>query len=219
MGVVIVGNTEYSEMLMDYIEDSGVVVDAFCVDKAYISKGAIAGKPVIPVEEITKIYPPEKTKLYLGIGYSNLGKTKKQVYDKLKREGYQFQNFIHKSVQIFRGCMLGEGNIFFENVVIQRNVTIGNANLFFSNANIMHDNCIGNYNTFGAGSVSNGFVKIGDCNFVGSNATLKDHIVLKGECLIGAGAYVNKVCEKGNAVLPAKANLSIGGGHSLVAKL
>lgn len=194
MSVIVIGNTEYSQMLMEYIEESGVHVDAFSVDDNFINEKELSHKPVLSFNKLFNEYSPKKTVLYLGIGYTKLGSVKKNIFLRLKNRGYRFANFIHASACLSSNVLIGEGNVFFENVVVQRNAIIGNGNLFFSNATIMHDNRIGDYNTFGACSVSNGFVAINDCNFIGSNATIKDKIIVMSNNLIGAGAYWEKEC-------------------------
>lgn len=216
---VVVGNSEYAEMLMEYLEESGVTVNAFCADSGFIDNTVINGRDVISTDEMLVKYPPSKTILYLGIGYSKLGRIRKNLYFKMKSKGYRFGNYIHVSSVLHRGHQMGEGNVIFENVVIQRGTVLGNGNLVFSNGTIMHDNIIGNFNTFGAGSVSNGFVQIGDCNFVGSNATLRDHISIGSDCLIGAGSYVDHNCENGDAVLPAKNSIYNGEARKISEKL
>ncbi len=192
MSNVIIGNTKYSVMLMEYLEELGIIIDAFCVDKEFIKEQYLSGKMVISTDELLDNFDKKATTLYLGIGYNQLGRVKRKIFVKLKDQGFRFGNYVHPSAHINRSVVIGEGNVIFENVVIQRNTVIGDGNLFFSNAVIMHDDNIGSFNSFCACSVLNGFVNVDDCNFIGANATLKDHIKISGECLIGAGAYVHR---------------------------
>lgn len=208
MKKVVVGINDYALMVASYLKDDGEIIDAFTVDDHYIQEAYINDIPVVGMSKLTECFSRKDTILYLAIGYSNYGKTRKKVYEKCKQYGYRFGNYIHKTAYIESNVILGEGNNIFEGVTIQKHVKIGNANLFFSNATIMHDNIIGDYNTFGACSVSNGIVTIGNCNFLGSNATLKDKIHIGNECLIGAGTYLRFNCEDKAIVRPCDPSIS-----------
>lgn len=219
MSVIVIGNTAYSKMLMEYIEETGLYVDAFAVDEKYIRETVISGKPVISFSKLSSAYSRETTILFLGIGYSKLGIVKKDLFLFLKHNGFRFANFIHKTACISSNTSIGEGNVFFENVVVQRNTIIGDGNLFFSNATIMHDNSIGNFNSFCAGSVVNGFVTIDDCNFIGANATIREKIKIKDNNLIGASVYVNRNIETDCAVLPPTSKITYGAAQKKASSL
>ncbi len=202
--IIIVGNTEYSILLMKYINESGKKIDAFCVNECFIEKKNLCGKPVLPIEKIKDYCRADSAVLYMGIGYSNLGEVRKNLFNDMKNKGYSFENYIHPSAQINPEVNLGEGNVIFENVVVQKNTIIGDANLFFSNSSIMHDDRIGCFNTFCAGSVCNGFTSVGNCNFIGANAVLRDKISMGNKNIVGAGIFLNKNLENNKMVKIAK---------------
>ena len=219
MKIIVLGTSGYSQMLKDYISDSEIEVVAYTVDSQFITSSEIDGVPVIPLEDLDNMYVSSEIQLALGIGYTKLGNLKKDIYNRCKAMGFQFYNYVHPSVIIDKTVDMGEGNVLFENVVIQKHAKIGSGNLFFSNVAIMHDNHIGNFTTFCACSVSNGFVHVDDCCFIGANATIRDGVTIKSNTLIGAGTYVNHSTEENTAVLPAKSYYQSGGGISLSEKL
>ncbi len=203
MGLLMVGNSDYSIMLKRYVEELGETIEAFVVDREYRTVPELDGVRVLSFDEIVPQYSSYEYQMILGIGCKKLGNLRKEIFLKCKAMGYSFENYIHPTSHIDKDAEIGEGNVFFENVVIQKNTKIGNGNLFFSNSVIMHDNSIGDYNSFCACSVLNGFVAVGNCCFVGANATLRNGIGVGDQSLIGAGAYVNKSCEPDCVILPA----------------
>ena len=208
---VIIGNSKFSQLLAEYIEEDGVCVDAFSVEATYIRTPELMGKPVIPLEELKTSFSPEQTQLYLGIGYSKLGEVKKAVYQKYSELGYRFVNYMHKTAFINPDVSLGDGNIFFENVTIQRHSKVGNGNLFFSNSVVMHDVNIGNFNTLGACAVINGYAIVENCSFIGSNATVRNKIKVSTNSLIGAGAYLSYDSANDSVTKPPKSERFWGG--------
>ena len=216
--VVIIGNTDYSKMLMDYLKDDGINTCAFAVNEPYIKEKYIFEIPVLPIEHLLENFNPTTTTLYMGIGYTKLGTIKKNLFDVCKSYGYSFENYIHKTACIDSGAILGEGNVIFEGVTVQKYTSIGNANLFFSNSTIMHNDNVGSYNTFGAGSVLNGFVNVGECNFIGANATLRNNISIGNLNLIGAGVYLNKRIEN-NTVVKLPTAIHIEGSMKFASRI
>lgn len=203
MKAIIIGNTQFSSLLFQYVRDAGIEVKAFAADREYIEAGSIDGVPVITIDELPTRFDAKEHKLIMGIGYKKLGETRKALFERCKKYGYDFVNYIHPSAVVDESVLTGEGNIIFENVTVQKRTVMGDCNILFSNCAIMHDNVVGSFVTFGAGSVSNGGVRTGDCCFIGSNATLRDRITIKDHILIGAGTFVERDCEAGTAVLPA----------------
>ena len=101
--VLIVGNSDYAKLIYDYVSDDfSLSVQGFTVDGAYIDKKTINGKPVLPFDEVSRVYPPENTKLVLAIGYTKLGEVRKTMYYKYKKLGYDFINYIHVGHILFK---------------------------------------------------------------------------------------------------------------------
>lgn len=219
MTTIMIGNNEYSTLLAEYLEDEDIHVDAYAVEKEFIKETSINGVKVISLDEMYEKYDADETRLYMGIGYKLRGEIRKKLFNKCKNHGYSFSNYVHPSALIDRSVQFGEGNIVFENVVMQKHAKVGDCNLFFSNAVIMHDDIIGNYNTCCACSVMNGFVIMEDNIFLGSNATIRDHVRIFTGTLIGAGAYVNRNGEKDMAVIGSRPIGIVGGGARLQEKI
>ena len=202
MKAIIIGNTQFSSLLLQYVRDDGIDVAAFAADREYIDAGSLDSVPVVPIDELPARFDTGEDKLIMGIGYKKLGEIRKALFERCRDYGFDFINYIHPSAVVDRSVLIGEGNIIFENVTVQKRTVMGDCNILFSNCAIMHDNVVGSFVTFGAGCVSNGSVHIGNCCFIGSNATLRDRIRIRDHILIGAGTYVERDCDAGTAVLP-----------------
>lgn len=219
MKLIVVGTSKFSRMLKEYINDLGIEVIAYAVDREFIKSNEIDGIPVIAIDALNETYSPKDVQLVLGIGYTQLGNLKREIFERCKKMNYHFFNYVHPTAVIDKTVEIGEGNLIFENVVIQKHAKMGSGNLLFSNAVIMHDNQIGSFVTFGAGSVSNGFVEVQDCCFIGANATIRDGVTIGKNTLVGAGAYVNRSTKENTAVLPARSFYKNDSGILLSEKL
>ena len=190
--VAIVGNNSFAELIKAYIDEQGdYEVLAYCVESAYIDSNELGGIPVVSLEELFALYPPEKVDLILAIGYKQMGGLRKRLFGQLKKQGYHFISLIHHSAIISRNVKMGEGNIVLEGVIIEPNTSIGDANLFFGGAIIAHNNELGNYNTLSVRATLAGNCKVANNCFFGANSTVKDAISIPSYVLVGAGTYVS----------------------------
>lgn len=191
MKYIIVGNGDYAKMMGRYLgETKDIQISGFTVESKYISE-EMDNTPVIPAEEIYESYPPSEYYLIMGIGYRNMNHIKKQEYNRYKKMGYHFENYIHPTAIIGKSVIMGEGNNIFEGVVIQEGVKMGDGNLVYGGVLIAHENSIGSFNSFSVKACIAGCSMIGNNCFFGANSTVRDHVSISDYTLVGAGAYVD----------------------------
>lgn len=206
--LVIIGNGSYSGMMKRYIELTEFgKVHAFAVDEECIQERILDGVPVISFEQLRQRYLPEKTQLVMGIGYAQMGRIRKKVFEKCKVWGYHFINYIHPTAIIEKNVRLGEGNNILEGVILEESVQLGNANLLFGGSLVAHETIVGDYNTLSVKSVVAGCARIADNCFLGAASTVRDHVVLADYVLIGASAYAFKDMGTYAVVVPEKSKI------------
>ena len=117
--VVLWGIGKIAEVIHFYLSiDSEYEVCAFCVNEKYKDKDEFHGLPVVCFENIEKIYPPEKYKMSIPIGYASMNKIRTEKYMQAKEKGYSFITYI-SSKATYYGTPVGENTIILENDVIQ----------------------------------------------------------------------------------------------------
>lgn len=211
MDIVIIGNSEYAQMIGDYIkEDKRYDLVAYAVDRKYIGESEIKGIPVIPAEKLEESFPTDKVKLVLAIGYNNRMDTRKELYNHFMRRGYSFINYIHPTAIVDSKLSIGSGNIILEGVIIGKYVQIGDANLFFQGSVIAHNNHIENYNTFAPNVVLAGHAAVNNNNFIGAGAIVRNKVHIDSYVLVGAGTYVDMELPSESVVLPSKDKVILG---------
>lgn len=203
--LVIIGNGSYAAMMKRYIDLTQFgTVQAFAVDKPFITTPILCDTPVIALDTLSQHFNPANIQLIMGIGYTKMGEIRKRIFEHCKQQDYTFANYIHPTAILSSNISLGEGNNLLEGVIIEESVCIGDANLFFGGSLIAHETIIGNYNTFSVKSVVAGVTTVKNNCFVGAAATLRDHITLNDYVLIGASAYAAKDVKEYGVVIPSK---------------
>ncbi|HEV7235597.1 MAG TPA: acetyltransferase, partial [Ktedonobacteraceae bacterium] len=170
--------------------DSEYSIAAFTVDAAYIKEATFGGLPVVPFEEITKHYPPDKYELFIALSYSNLNSLRKEKYLAAKSMGYSLASFISSHATVLNEGRIGDNCFIFEDNTIQPFVTIGNNVTMWSGNHIGHHSTIGDHCFIASHVVISGGVEIGEQCFLGVNATLRDHIKIGARCVVGAGTLL-----------------------------
>lgn len=177
-------------------EDSPCEPVAFTVDKEYIKKNEFLGLPVVPFEEIEKIYPPDKFKMFIAIAYTKLNKIRANKYHEAKNKGYELVSYVSSKITQWGDTQIGDNCFIFENQVFQPWVKIGNNVIVWSGNHFGHNVVIGDHSFIASHVVLSGNVKVGQYCFIGINATVRDGVAIAPECLIGAGALILKDTEE-----------------------
>lgn len=189
--LIIFGSRELAQLAHYYFStDSPYEVAAFTVDAAYITATEFCGLPVVPFEEVTRLYPPGAHELFVAVGYSGLNQIRKEKYLSAKAFGYRLASYISSHATVLNEGGIGENCFILEDSTIQPFVTIGNNVILWSGNHIGHHSTIHDHCFIAPHAVVSGGVCIGESCFIGVNATLRDHIRIGEKCVIGAGTLL-----------------------------
>lgn len=178
-------------------------VVAFTINKQYCSISSLFGLPVVPFEELDILFPNKNYCILVCIGFNQMNKTRKNIFDMILEKGYEIIGYKHDTATVLTK-EVGLGNIILENVNISIGCKIGNGNIFVNNSVVCHDVKMKDFNYVSPGSVVLGHAKIGSFCFLGANSTIKDNIIVDDYNLIGANAFVNKNTLKNDVYVPPK---------------
>lgn len=188
--LIIFGDTTFAERLFKYISFEGIdKVIAFTQEQNFISKRELQGLPVIPFENLGNLN--KEFEIVIGIGYTQMNKLKKKVYDLCANNGYKVATYISTNATIYtddiqEGCFLAPG------AVVGPGCKLGKANFLASSVVLSHDNEIGDFNYISTNAVFGGFSKVKDNCFFGLHCTIKDGINIASNNLFGSAANVLK---------------------------
>lgn len=190
--IVIFGTGPFAEVAHFFLEnDSPYEVVGFTADKKYIQNDSFLNLPLVPYEDICKLYPPDKFKMFIAIGYNNVNRIRAQKYLDAKSKNYDFITYI-SSKATYYNSPVGKNSFIMEDNTIQPFTNIGNNVILWSGNHIGHHSSIGDHCFISSHVVVSGNVKIGENTFIGVNATIRDSIEIGNYCVIGAGAQIMK---------------------------
>jgi sugar O-acyltransferase (sialic acid O-acetyltransferase NeuD family) len=189
--IIIFGDGDIAELADFYFtHDSEFEVVAFTVDEAYLKRDGFRGRPVVPFERVTELYPPEQYQLFVAISYAKLNGLRAERVAAAKAKGYRLASYLSSRATVFPGFELGENCFILEDNTIQPFAKIGSNVTLWSGNHIGHHSVIEDDVFVASHVVVSGGVRIGRGSFVGVNVTLRDHVTIGERCVLGAGALV-----------------------------
>jgi sugar O-acyltransferase (sialic acid O-acetyltransferase NeuD family) len=117
---------------------------------------------------------------------------RKKLSDYYQALNFTFTNLISPKAMITPSVSMGRGVVVQSFSFISANTKIEDFARINVSARIMHDSLIGRYSTIAPNAVILGRVKIDECTYIGSNATILPGLNIGRECVIGAGSVVTK---------------------------
>ena len=195
--LIIVGTGEFAEMAYErFTNDSNYEVVAFSVEKAYIKRSEFLNLPVVPFEELEKLYPPHSYYLFVAITYAELNQLRERLYNDAKEKGYKLANYVSSKAQIFGPIKIGENCFIFELNTIQYSVEIGNNTIIWSGCYIGDHTKVKEHCFLAAQAAVACHSELGKNCIIGINSTIMENLKISNYGVIGAGAVVVKNTEE-----------------------
>jgi sugar O-acyltransferase (sialic acid O-acetyltransferase NeuD family) len=189
--IVIFGAGEIAQLADFYFtHDSSFEVVGFTVDEAYLKDRELRGRPMVPFERVTELFPPERFGLFIAVSYSGINDVRATKVTTARSRGYSLVSYVSSRATSFPGLQIKENCFILENNTIQPFAQVGANVTLWSGNHIGHHAIIEDDVFLASHVVVSGGVRIGQGSFIGVNATLRDHVTIGKKCVIGAGALV-----------------------------
>lgn len=191
--IILFGDGAFAEIAYEYFtHDSEYDVVAFTINKEFIKSKSLFNLPIVPFEEVEKIYPADQYEMHIALVYTQLNQLRKLIYTEAKTKGYRLANYISSRSFVWRNVTMGDNIFIFEDNTVQPFVKLGADIVLWSGNHIGHHSILGNHIFISSHVVLSGFCSVGDCTFLGVNATVANGINIGKDCLIGAGCLIIK---------------------------
>lgn len=189
--IVGYGSGGHASVIIDIIKSQKKYKILGLIDKKN-RKNKLLGIPVIGTDEDLKKIIKKTNKIFLGI--ANIKNTKKnfEIFNKLKRIGFEIISIIDKSSLISRTVSYGEGFKAFPKVIVNTNCKIGKNVLLNTGCIIEHDCILEDNVQVGPGAYIGGNVLVGKNSFIGLGSRVNNNINIGENCIVGSGSVVIK---------------------------
>lgn len=191
--IVIFGEGKIAEVVYFHLKnDSPHEIVAFTVDKEYYSKKMLFNLPIVPFEEVEKIYPPNDYKMIIAVGYQSLNQLRATKYYEAKEKGYELISYICSTANNFGDIEIGDNCLILDNATLNPMSKVGNNVFIWSGNHIGHHSTVGDHCYLSGHVIIGGHTTIGPYCFIGINATIGHEVTIGEKNLIGAGTLITK---------------------------
>ena len=202
--LILVGNGITAEILSEYIrDDSRYTIAVATVDDAHVDKGTFNEVACTALSQVTIDFPPGQHKALMAVGYSDLNRTRENLFRKIKDLGYEVLTYIHPDARVYCQEPIEEGSIIMPGAVIEHHAKVGKNSVIWCNTTIAHHGTVGEHCWIASGAVVSGQAKVGNNSFIGVNATIVNKVEIGEYNIVGAAAMIAK-CTKPLSVYLAR---------------
>ncbi len=161
------------------MHDSDYDVVAFTVDGRFVSKASSMDCPVVPFEEVGKLYPPG-TARHAHHSHPTEAQPRKGPgkYVDAKAKGYRLVNYIASSAivwpnqEIGDNCYIGPGAVLCPTAKIGNDVFVGDGSI------VSHDSELQGHTFLSAGVTLAGATVVEESCFLGTGCTIRDRLTI-----------------------------------------
>jgi len=182
--IIIFGINDLAELAWFYMDN----LEAFTVNKEYLTQNEFHELPVVPFEELEQHYPPSDYYLFAPVTDNKL---REKIYNEGIKKGYEFTSYISPNCTNYASS-IGKNCFILENNTLQPFTTIGDNVILWSGNHIGHHSIIEDNVFFTSHVVMSGHCHIKNGAFLGVNSTLRDGITIGENSIIGMGSLVTK---------------------------
>ena len=190
--LVLIGVSTTAKTIFKFVNDYNLFnIIGFAVDPQYKTMDSYCDHPIFDLTHLDTIIDKKSDLIFISMQWNRLNKDRKDLYLRLKSEGYSFANIISPAA-IIHGKIKGGNCWLADHVLIEPNAEIGENTFIRSKAGIGPNSIIGPHCFIASGSIIAGSVEIGEQTFVGVNATIFDQVKIGKKSIIGACTRVKR---------------------------
>ncbi|MEM1156937.1 MAG: acetyltransferase [Verrucomicrobiota bacterium] len=199
--LLIVGTEDHAQVIIDLCRCLHLEVKGVVSLSKQESASEIAGVPVLGDDLVLKDNSSEEVDLASGIGSVKVGQKREVLFNRYKKEGYEFRTLVHPMASVAQTAVIGEGAVVMAGSVVQAGATVGNNVILNTSSSVDHHCRIGDHVHIAPGSVISGRVQIGAGTFIGAGACVIQGVEIGRGCQVAAGAVVVAPVFDGSRVL------------------
>ncbi|HCY74473.1 MAG TPA: hypothetical protein DHV28_01000 [Ignavibacteriales bacterium] len=188
--IVIIGGGGHAKLIINTIKklDKYEIIGYTDI----INKGSLLGINYLGDDTVLSgIFTKDNNcKAVIGIVPYEVSNKRQDIYNMLKKIGFELPVIISKSAIINEEVNIGEGTVVLEKAMINVCSNVGKCVMIDSCAIIEHDCNVGNFVHMAVGSIIGGEVEIADGTIIGVGAKVIQGKKIGHNCLIGEGSIV-----------------------------
>ena len=170
----------HARVIRDILESRGVKVSGICDDNTTVSRW-------MEMEVSHAVKTTDDIIICIGNG-----EYRRQVAERLARQGFRFGRAIHAAAIVSPSSEVGEGSVVMAGAVVNSGSHIGRHCIVNTGAVVEHECIIGDYVHISPHATLCGGLSIGEGTWIGAGVVVVQGVKIGRGCIVGAGSVVLK---------------------------
>lgn len=188
--LILIGGGGHCRSCIDVIELDGRFTIRGIVDQKEALDPPLANYPLLGQEEDLVELAKSCKNFLVTIGQIKSPEPRIRLFEYLKLLGMTFPVIVSPLAHVSRQAVIEEGTIIMHHALVNAGAHVGRNCIINTKALIEHDAVIEDHCHISTTAVVNGAAKVQRSSFIGSNAVLREHVVVGEESIVGAGVSV-----------------------------
>ena len=188
--LILIGGGGHCRSCIDVIEMDGRFAIRGIVDEKEALDPTLMDYPLLGREDDLSNLSKSYHNFLVTIGQIKSPEPRIRLFTYLKQLGMTLPIVVSPLAHVSRLAVLGEGTIIMHHALVNAGASVGRNCIINTKALIEHDAVIEDHCHISTAAVVNGGAKVQCCSFIGSNAVLREHIVVAEKSIVGAGVTV-----------------------------
>ena len=200
--ILVYGAGGTGKEVIDYLKGTHTYEIYGLIDQRYPELKEVFGVPVVGrMDDLDRLYNAGITKIINAVAFKDRAHYRKEIFEILKKKGFEFVNIIHKTASIEPSVKLGVGNMICAGVIISSGAKIGNNCLLNNGSIVSHDCIVSDHCHIASGAILAGYVTVGENTLIGQNCTVNVGVKIGKNVVVQNGVHIFKDVKDGEVVL------------------
>jgi len=202
--IIIIGGGGHAKVLVDILKQQQINIYAVSAPKMEHDSTLFEGLNFFLNDEEIYKYEPDEICLLNGIGSIPGNTLREDIFQKFRKDQYEFLSLKSNSSLTSDYCKIGMGVQILHGTVINTDTVIGENCIINTGAIVEHDCVLGASNHIAPGAMLCGGVSTGSSVHIGTGAVIIQGVTIGENSVIGAGSVVTADVPANQIVYPSR---------------
>jgi len=202
--IVIIGGGGHAKVLTDILKHQKIDIYAVFSPKIDHDSALFEGLKILLNDDEIYKFKPKEICLINGIGSIPGNALREEIFQKFRKDQYDFLTIKSDFSLISDYCNIGMGVQIMSGAAINADTKIGENSIINTGAVIEHDCVLGASNHIAPGAMLSGGVSTGSSVHIGTGAVVIQGVTIGKNSIIGAGAVVTSNIPANQIVYPSR---------------
>ena len=160
------------------------------VDQREVLDPLLTDYPLLGREEDLVNLAKSYRNFLITIGQIKSPEPRMRLFEHLKQLGMTLPIIVSPLAHVSNQAVIEEGTVVMHHALVNAGAHVGQNCIINTKALIEHDAIIEDHCHISTAAIVNGAAKVQRCSFIGSNAVLREQVVVGEESIVGAGVSV-----------------------------